>query len=78
MATQYQDNRSLNSIKAYLERVSIYFAANDIADGKKVPVLLSSIGAPTYALLSDLLHPQINSLKLFQQHCEIISSPSAL
>ena len=47
-----------DSINAYLERVSLYFAANDVADGKKVPVLLSSIGAPIYAVLSDLLAPE--------------------
>ena len=40
-----------------MERVSLYFKANEVADGKKVPVLLSSIGAPIYALLSDLLAP---------------------
>ena len=47
-----------DSINAYLERASLYFAANDVADGKKVPVLLSSIGAPIYAVLSDLLAPE--------------------
>ena len=42
MATQYgrvqEFKPESDSIKAYLERVSHYFAANDIADGKKVPV----------------------------------------
>ena len=45
------------SIKAYLERVSLYFVANKIANGKKVSVLLSSIGASIYSLLSDLAAP---------------------
>ena len=61
MATQFgrlqEFKPETDSIKAYLERVSLYFAANEVADGKKVPILLSSIGAPIYALLSDLLAP---------------------
>ena len=75
MATQYgrlqEFEPESDSIKAYLERVSLYFAANDIADCKKVPVLLSSIGALIYALLND-------PSKLSQQHCKIISSQNAL
>ena len=55
------------SINSYLERVSLYFAANDVADGKKVPVLLSSIGAPTYAVLSNLLAPVKPSKKSFDK-----------
>ena len=48
-----------DSIKSYLERVSPYFKANEVPDRKKVPILLSSIGASTYTLLSDLLAPQV-------------------
>ena len=70
MATQYgrlqEFKPESDSIKAYLERVSLYFAANEIADGKKVPVLLSSIGAPIYALLSDLLAPDPPADKSFE------------
>ena len=39
---------------AYLERVDLFFAANDIANGKKVPVLLSVVGGKIYSLLCDL------------------------
>ena len=46
-----------DTIKAYLERTSLYFSANDVPDAKKVAVLLSTIGAPTYSLLSDLVVP---------------------
>ena len=50
-------------IEACLERVQLFFAANGIAangiaDNKKVPVLLTVIGSPTYALLSSLLAPE--------------------
>ena len=42
---------------AYMERVHIFFAANDVAAAKQVPVLLSVIGSQTYAILRDLLAP---------------------
>ena len=45
------------SISAYLERVQLYFVANDIANEKKLAVLLSVIGSKTYVLLRSLLHP---------------------
>ena len=31
-------------LSAYLERVEIYFLANDVEEAKKVPVLLNCIG----------------------------------
>ena len=43
--------------QAYLERVNIFFAANDIAEDKKVPVFLSTIGGTTYGLLRNLVAP---------------------
>ncbi len=61
MATQYGRLREFHpetdTIKAYLERVDLYFAANEVAEDKRVPILLSSIGPSTYALLSDLTAP---------------------
>ena len=38
-------------ISAYLERVQMFFEANDIAAEKQVAVLLTAIGVETYALL---------------------------
>ena len=46
-----------SSFSAYLERVEIFFAANDIADEKKVPIFLNTIGATVYSTLRDLLAP---------------------
>ena len=61
MATQHGCIREFHpesdSIKSYLERAQLYFAANDVAADKQVAVLLSSIGAPTYSLISDLAAP---------------------
>ena len=42
------------TVTAYMERVELYFDANDVADDKKVPVLLSNIGAKMYGLLRSL------------------------
>ena len=40
MATQYRQLQEFeleaDSIKAYLERISLYLTANDVSDGKKV------------------------------------------
>ena len=46
-----------DSIASYLERVELYFVANDTNSDKKVPVFLSAAGARTYSLLCDLLAP---------------------
>ena len=44
----------MDSIRAYLELVSLDFKANDIAEDKQVPILLNSIGARTHSLLQDM------------------------
>ena len=78
MATQYgrlnEFDPESDSIKAYLERVALYFTANDVDNAKRVPILLSSIGAPTYALLSDLVAPNPPSDKSFAEISEILRS----
>ena len=45
------------TIVSYLERVDLFFAANGIADEKKVAVFLSTVGGRIYSLLRDLLSP---------------------
>ena len=76
MASQHGRLREFHpetdSIKAYLERVSLYFTANDVQEDKKVAVLLSSIGAPTYSLLSDLVAPATPSSKSFENISEAL------
>ena len=44
-------------ISSYLEHLKLYFTANDIAEGRRVAVFLSVIGAKTYSLLRDLVSP---------------------
>ena len=76
MATQYgrlqEFQPESDSIKANLGRASLYFAASAIENDKKVPILLSSIGASTYALLSDLLAPTPPDDKSFDEIAETL------
>ena len=62
------------TVTAYLERVELYFDANDVANDKQVPVLLSNIGAKTYGLLRSLAAPKEKTLdeitKLLKSHFE--------
>ena len=64
-------------VTEYLERVELYLTANNIADDKKVAVLLTAIGRKTYALLSSLLSPTKPQEKTFaklsktlKDHCQ--------
>ena len=43
--------------KSYTERVKQFFAANEIANEKKVPALLAMMGGKTYSLLRNLTTP---------------------
>ena len=53
--------------QAYLERVNIFFAANDIPEDKKVPVFLSTIGGTTYGLVRNLVAPDVPVSKSFRE-----------
>ena len=62
-----------DSIEAYLERVTLYFQANDIGEGKRVPILLSSIGVRTYALVRDLVAPDAPGSLSYARLSEVLS-----
>ena len=62
-------------ITTYIERMELYFIANDIADAKKAAVLLTCIGGKTYRIVkfyslqiysSSLLRPEGNSQAPFR------------
>ena len=44
-------NSDNEGIQLYLERVELYFVANEVGEDRKVPVFLSVIRSKTYALL---------------------------
>jgi len=50
-------------IAAYLERVNLYFEANNIKEDKQVVVLLNAIGSKTYSLLRSLTAPDLPQTK---------------
>ena len=60
------------SVTAYLERIELYLAANDIAEAKRVPVFLSVIGGKTYTLLRNLLAPDKPSTKTYANLVETL------
>ena len=47
----------VDNITAYLERLQLYFEANEVKDDRKVAVLLTVIGARTYDTLRSILAP---------------------
>ena len=65
-------NPDNKTIVTYLERVEMFFAANDIADDKKVPVLLSLLGGKIYALLRSLVSPSLPKEKTFVDLSEVL------
>ncbi|XP_069109851.1 uncharacterized protein [Argopecten irradians] len=50
---------SVESWKCYQERLEQFFKANEVPNGKKVPVLLSVIGGKPYSILHDLVAPDL-------------------
>ena len=54
-------------IAAYLERVAVYFDANEVKEDKQVPVILSVVGSKVYALLRSLAAPKLPKELSFQE-----------
>ena len=50
-------DEAMDDWESYSERLTQFFAANDVADEKKVPALLSLLGNKTYKLLKNLVAP---------------------
>ena len=61
-----------DSITVYFERAEVFFRANDIADEKKVAILLSVIGARSYAPLRSLVAPALPQDKSFEDLCSLL------
>ena len=64
----------LEHITTYLERMELYFIANDIADAKKAAVLLTCIGGKTYRIVKSLLAPNLPISKSFPDLKETLKS----
>ena len=63
-------------ITTFLERMELYFIANDIADAKKAAVLLTCIGGKRYRIVKSLLAPNLLISKSFPDLKEILMSHS--
>ena len=51
----------------YMERLGQFFVANDIADDKKVAVLLTAVGTRAYELLHSFPAPTLWSEKSYDE-----------
>ena len=52
-------------ITTYVERIELYFIANDIGDAKKAAVLLTCNGGKTFRIVKSLLAPNLPISKSF-------------
>uniref|UniRef100_A0A3B3D3S2 Retrotransposon gag domain-containing protein n=1 Tax=Oryzias melastigma TaxID=30732 RepID=A0A3B3D3S2_ORYME len=59
---------------AYVERVELFFEANDVSENKRVPVLLSAVGAARHGLLQNLVQPAVPKEKSFKEIVDILRS----
>ena len=62
-----QFNPANETVTAYLERLQLFVSANSIADDKRVPTLLTVVGAEHYSLLRGLVSPQLPKDKSFDE-----------
>ena len=60
-------NPANETVTAYLERLQLFVSANSIADDKRVPTLLTVVGAEHYSLLRGLVSPQLPKDKSFDE-----------
>lgn len=60
--------------ESYIERVELYFTANDVEDEKKVATLISLMGAKTYHLLRNLLAPLKPATQTFDYIVDTLKS----
>lgn len=57
----------------YNERLDQYFVANEVANDKKVPALLSLVGPKTYGVLRDLTSPNLPKDKTYDELCLLLN-----
>ena len=63
-----------DSLQSYIERAKIYFAANEIQDEKQAIVFLSELGERTYAVLRNLVAPDLPQDKSLDEIVTALSS----
>lgn len=61
----------------YQERLMQYFVANQVAQERRVAVLITLIGQEPYKILKDLCDPVLPEIKSFEELCEILKKQFA-
>ena len=62
------------SWKQYTERMDQFFAANDIPNAKRVPVLLASMGPVAFRVIGNLVAPDSPSSKTYADLVAVVSA----
>ncbi|XP_046742894.1 uncharacterized protein LOC124409358 [Diprion similis] len=56
----------------YQERLGQYFVANNVADERRVAVLITLVGQEAYKILKDLCDPVLPAAKTYKELCDIL------
>ena len=67
-------SESREDFEAYMERLTAWFEANDIADDKKSSVFLAVVGPEAYKILRNLTAPDKPSTKTFQELSDALNN----
>ncbi|XP_053688497.1 uncharacterized protein LOC128737803 [Sabethes cyaneus] len=65
-------NGSVDDWNVYQERLEQFFEVNEIADNKRVALLISVIGGDSYKTLRDLCNPVLPKNKTFDELCTLL------
>ena len=60
------------NFETYIQRIELFFAANDVSNAKRVPAFLSIIGPKLYSLVKDLVSPKTPSDCKFEDLVKVI------
>ena len=67
-------NPDTDDWSAYVERLDLFFLANEIKDDKKVAVLLTVLGTKAYSLLWTIIAPSKPAENTYKQLVDAISA----
>ena len=67
-------NPDTDDWSAYIERLDLFFLANEINDDKKVAVLLTVLGMKAYSLLQTIIAPSKPTEKTYKQLVDAMKS----
>ena len=65
-------DENTETFTSYVERLELFFDANDVSNDKKKASLLSLVGPKTYSLLRGLTSPQKSKDKTYKEIIELL------